>query len=580
MSRTLGDIPAWMFMLITVISHSSFPVIFHLGNADESPFLFAGIRQISVAIAMGALIFSFRGDLRFTRVVRDDIWSSCKTWHMLFAMTGSCSSAVFALGLAFVDVSIAALLYETWPVFLMLLMAALFKGTKRYRPITFGTLLFVAIAIVGVGLVVLSHNDVPHPLRNVGGSLFTARALLGETLVMMSAIFLSAQVAFTLKAGTLLAGRQSPAKTREAGEIVFVMILSCVGMVVSFIVLCSIGLALSETISAHQAFYAIGSGLFVASIGRVAFRLANLKTDDLGVNAIAFATPLVALILLWIFSVLDVPHLDVLIIGGMGIVASNLLINIKASERLAYKALVVSLWVFGTITYFTEGYATNIPLELPVTIFILVLSFRVERLARRTTQEEGWVFDVFRKLRHMASKTTPRSKECKALLLASRTLLEVDHHKSAATLKEAYEDTLGHLEKARRAGIDAGEITEICRMVDKLAHSRQQGSRFGEIVAIALTGLFIVLGLLVFNGEREVYGEIASFVLPSVLVFLFFNIVDLQRDRKDETLVTGRMGRYIVNFGEVKDREMQQYVSMATSAGIVAVFLWLFFTAA
>ena len=97
-------------------------------------------------------------------------------------------------------------------------------------------------------------------------------------------------------------------------------------------------------------------------------------------------------------SILDVPHPDYLIIGAMAIVASNLLINAKADMRVAYSALVISLWVFGTFVYFHDGYTTEVPLELTVTVFILVLSFRVDRLARRTSREEEWVFEAFRRL--------------------------------------------------------------------------------------------------------------------------------------------------------------------------------------
>ena len=271
------------------------------------------------------------------------------------------------------------------------------------------------------------------------------------------------------------------------------------------------------------------------------------------------------------FSVLGVPRLDYLIIGAMGIVVSNLLINVKASERVAYKALVVSLWVFGTVVYFYEGYATEIPLELPVTIFILVLAFRVDRLVRRTGQEEEWVFDVFHRLESLASEKQSDIKVSNALMQASNTLMRIDKYKTTKDLTEAYEDMVEKLERARAVGIAAGEIMEIRRLVDKLAHSRQQGSRFGETVAIALTGGLIVTGLLFFNGDRELYGDITSFLLSSVVVFLFFNIVDLQRDRKDETLIV-KGGRYIVNFEGVANREKQQVISVVTSAVIVIVF--------
>ena len=575
-------LPAF-YMLVNVVCFSFIPVMFKLGGADESPFFFTGTLLIFAGVFIGVIVLIFKSRLRVRPTAYQGVKSNCLTWSMLFAVIASFDFVLFAVGLAIVDVAIAAILYETWPVFLMLLMSFLFydktrkKDDQRYDQISTGTWIFVGIALAGVALVILSHNDVPSPLREIGSTFTDSRTLIGVAIVLLAAFFAAARPALTSKIGEQIASEQSLTERGAIEEIAFATVVTCICNIFVGVLLLAIGAAMAESFSSHHLFYAVSSG-FVNSITIIAFRAAILKTNDLGVNAIGYGTPLITLIWLWALSILDVLHIDYLIIGAMGIVAANLLINVKASERIAYKALVVSLWVFGTITYFTDGYATDVPLELPVTIYILVLSFRVERLARRTTEEEGLVFDVFRKLRAMsASQESPHSAASKALVLASRSLLDIDHYKSAEALKNAYENMLEHLENARRAGITPDDITEICRMVDKLAHSRQQGSRFGEIVAIALTGMFIVLGLLFFSGEREVYGEIASFVLPSVVVFLFFNIVDLQRDRKDETLVTGKKGRYIVNFGEVKDREAQQHISMAISAGIVIVFVVLFF---
>ena len=584
-------------MTMAVVSFSAFPVLFKLGGADVSPFLFTGVYQASIGIGMGAVILLLYRKLLLMPAVRKDIGSQCQTWLMFISVIGFCGFALFALGLVFIDVSIAAILYEIWPLFLMLIIARLFNDSERYRPITGGTLIYLVPAILGVALVVLSQNDSPQLLPGTGVDWISFRTLLGIILVLMAVLCQAAHGGGTLKLGTLLAKRHSHTKNQEAGEIVFVMVMTCIGQTIAGGVLFAIGLILSETLSMHQFWYAILSGFVVTSIGTVAFRFANLKTDNLGVNAIAFATPMVALIWLWMFSILGVAHLDYLIIGAMGIVASNLLINVDASSRVAYKALVVSLWLFGTVIYLTEGYATDVPLELPVTVFILVLAFRVDRLVRRTGQEEEWVFDVFHRLRLMAGKfrndassdkamnADQHQTAAKVLLKASKTLLRIDNHKNTMDLAAEYRNMVEYLNKALKAGGDADEISSIRRMVDKLSHSRQQGSRLGEIVAIFLAGALIVFGLLVFSGEREVYGEITSFVLSSVVVFLFFNILDLQKDREDETMVEGDIkeyedGEFIVNFANATNRKKQQYISMATSCVIVIVFACLFFAKA
>ena len=575
----LGSLHPAFIMMMAVAAFSAVPLLFNLGNAGESPFLFTGIQQICTGLGMGIgvriLIPSDKRKFMRSRIVVYDIINHCKTKLMLFSVIGHCGYVLFALGIIFVDISIAAILYETWPLFLVLLLSFLFKDRPRYNPVL-GTLIFVVMALFGVALVTLSQSDSPHPLLASGTDFVNFGTAIGVFLVLMSAFCGGADGAGTLKLGIMLADKHTNRNDRGTGELVFTMVVTCIGKVFAGGVLCVIGLASSEALSMQQMFYAVFAGLFVTLIGATAYRVANLKTDDLGVNALAYVTPLIALIWLWMFSILRVSHLDYLIIGAMGIVAANLLINVKASERVAYKALVVSLWAFGTFVYFHDGYATDVSLELPVTVFILILAFRVDRLVRRTGQEEEWMIEVFRRLRSMESEMQDDDKASKALNASWKALLVVDHHKSVEKLKWAYGRMVAQLGNVRAVGVDAGEVTEIQRMVDKLAHSRQQGSRFGEVIAIFLAGALIVFGLLVFNGDREIYGEITSFVLSSIVVFLLFNILDLQEDRRDETLVKGERGEYIINFGEVKNREKQQYISMALSGVIVVVFAVLF----
>ena len=599
MFRYLGRLHPALYMMISVAAFSAVPVLLELGDAKDSPFLFTAIWKGSIGLGLGIVVLLLKRDFLFEPAVTQDIWSHSKSWLMLVSIVGHCGFVLFTLGLVFVDVSVAAILFETWPLILILLMSFLFldkgteEGAQRYRPITAGTLIFVFLAIAGVTLVILSHNDHPHPLLEIGADFSDPRTLFGAFLVMIAAICSAADRGCTLKIGILLAKKHSDTESRRTREIVFALVITCICEVIAGCVLGVIGLSLSETISLHQLYYAVLGSLSVVSIGVVAFRAANLSTDDLGVNALSFAIPLITLIWLWMLSILHVSHLDYLIIGAMGIVASNLLINAEESSRAAYKALVLSLWVFGTVIYFTQGSATDVPLELPVTIFILVLAFRVDRLVRRTSEEEGWMFEVFHKLRFLAAESSnvvhrgkrleadghQHQEASKAMLEASNILLEIDRHKTSSKLTTEYIKLVKQLEIASMNRSVADKITDIRHLVDKLAHSRQQGSRFGEIVAIAMTGGLIVFGLLFYNGGRGFYGEITSFVLSSVVVFLFFNILDLQNDRRDRILTDEDkryVGHHIVKFDDVADRKGQQWISVVTSAVIVVVFAWLF----
>ena len=336
----------------------------------------------------------------------------------------------------------------------------------------------------------------------------------------------------------------------------------------------------------------------------------HFKGESLAVKAVLatrvfqFATPLGILSVLYVLGILDVSHLDYLIIGTIGITVSNLMTEDNSNEissktRFTNQALMVSLWVFGTFTYFTTGFATQVSLELPVTIFILVLVFRVTRLVERTNQEEKWVLEVFRKLEFLSfKKDNTDVLESNFLKNATNCLLRIDAYKSKDELTTEYKEMVLQLNLVT----PSDEIAEIRQLVDSLAHSRQQGSRIDETVAISIVAFLLVIGLLVFNGSSklsgEFYNELTSFLLSSIVVFLLFNILELENDRKDETLrkhiyYSGERDissftrapkpdmapydsvDYIVNFEGHKNSEIDM-TSVAISLVIIVLFCLLF----
>ena len=678
-----AQIHALMYALIQVAALLVIPVLFVLGEAAKSPFLFTGILQIGCGIGAYAvtMIFNSRTEAKeglFTSTVKQEIWSLCTKKLMLVSVIGNCMLVLFSWGFLFVNVFIVAILYETRQLFLSFTKAWPFTSTHdtprgetdrefdelqsqrlenrlRQRSHFFRTSIFCVPAIAGVVLVILSHDDTPQPLLAIGTVFANPGTLLGGTSLGVSFVLIAA-VFWTLQricAGEMANRISNKCPNLEDAEAYERKIrvkdidrcMTSISLVIAGVVLCAIGLTYeliaSKTISfsLHQLFYAI-MGALAYSIGAVSKEVpriyliianafnkrnrerARMEYLDMGVKvvhsvrALRFVTPLGILILLWMLSMLDVVHLDYLIIGAMGITVSNLLVRDDTSERLSYQALMVSLWLFGTITYFTEGFVTNVPLELPVTVFILVLVFRVSRLVRRTSDEEGWMLDSFHKLKLLASKEV--DTETRRFLTNARMdeLIAIDKHKSAGELIISYKNLVQYLEalditfagrvmvgrhellredakmsdisrEALRADQAAAkdsldEVSKIRHLVDMLVHSRQQGSRFDEIVAVALTGAGLVLGLLVFNGDGEFYSEFSSFLLSSVVVFLFFNILDLEKDRKDKTMIKDEeMSKIfdteisIVNFEGAKKRD-QEGASVVKSIVIVAGFLLLF----
>ena len=337
-------------MMTAVLFYSAKPVLFDLGGAAASPFLFTAIWLASTGIGVGlALLFTQRALLSKPSTI-EGIRRHCATRLMAVAVATSCGLALFAAGLSFIDAVVAAVIFETWPMFHIAAMAMLFRGGTRYASISATTVIFALMAFAGVTLVIISQGGISATDKSVMDHL-DLDMLFGGCLVLLAAICGSVQGSSLLRLGWMLAERHAPSRTRDAGEIVFSTLMTCIAQTMGAIVICVIGLAMSETISMTQATYAVVAGLFSASLGGILFRAANTKTRDLGVNAISYTTPAVAMVWLWMFSTVDVSHAGHLVIGVAGVVAANVVINAGASMSTRDKVLIAVMWICGTAIY-------------------------------------------------------------------------------------------------------------------------------------------------------------------------------------------------------------------------------------
>ena len=91
--------------------------------------------------------------------------------------------------------------------------------------------------------------------------------------------------------------------------------------------------------------------------GGILFRLSNLVTENLGVNSLNYAIPILSLTWLWAFSEVSVIRADYLVIGTIAIVAANLLINLDTEIPLRFEALLLCLAAFGATIYLVVNIA-------------------------------------------------------------------------------------------------------------------------------------------------------------------------------------------------------------------------------
>ena len=246
---------------------------------------------------------------------------------------------------------------------------------------------------------------------------------------------------------------------------------------------------------------------------------------------------------------------------------------------------MLSLWAFGAPVYLRNvdgGLLTwMVPeagyfeaLALSQTVFTLILSFRVVRLAGRIKDEDNRTFRIFRELAALSRRGVIDFEACRLLLVAGRS--------SGEDLRESYGQAGSLLlEATDRAGnADVEHLTGLEAELDYLVYSCQQDINFGELCAwFILAGIPVGLALVSRPAAADLIAfviELFTVIFASVIVFLAFSVLDLQRDRRALILYSDADGQHAAFFREQGSRRVEQWVSdMAGLTVVVAYFCLL-----
>ena len=603
------------FMLTFVFLISLAPLVLGFANGHETPLMFSGMFRAGVSLGcLGFLLIAYPKQL-----LNGNTWS--KVWELikqpasggliLLAVFGNFDYALFAWSVNFVDIAVAAILFETWPVFTIIFMALLFKEEKRYRKITLPTMMLVSLSLAGFILAISSQST-----ELVLSNTFSGRVLTGVGLIFFS-IIAGTLFTFGIKWGSnlseFLPGRTDSNRLELCGAVIALFIASSVSALTNS----SIGLiffseSVSFTKSAVTIFgtsfsaplIAIIGGALTQALGGAALRKANLSTDNLGINAIAYAIPVLSLVWLFSFSLADVARLDLLVIGTTAIIIANLLINVDLEVRWrvrwGFKALLISLVITGALVYMRDAIFASLDIAqwnwgdsgyfesigLAATIFTLILAFRVARMVTRTSDENNRVFSTFRKLDFLSY----RGVIDPGVLIFLRNIADTDNDKE---LKENYTRIREDIYKARKKLLKDPASTDPELQVllnnaeadlDILVHSRQvevvPGERFGLWIFAAITiALSIGTRPPVDGGWPRLMVDLFAMLISAVIIFLMVNVGDLQREREERRFGDVlKDGNYLIWFpdpGANTSRLLHysdQWIYMAIGGVIILTF--------
>ena len=329
-------------MVAVVLLFSAAPTVFSLGGASKTPFLFVAFIYLATVInhiLYLMLVYPHKANTKTLKTILNNLWHPA---IILVAFTRF-GYVLFAFALRYVDESIAAVLMEISYIFTVIIMELFFNKSGRYKKLTLSKYALLGLALVGVGFVIVSQSST---LDNAFGEIFTHAGVVGIGLILIAALLSSLSLPTNQLWGAYVCS-----KTEETDEVFYTIVSNVVVRSIIIPVLLVIGLVSGETIQGIGVAYAVVYGFVGHGLGTVFFLIANARTSNLGINGLCYFIPAMSLSWLGLAGLIDVAHLDWLIIGLLAIMLANLLLNVNAEIRARYKQLIVGAWVVGAALY-------------------------------------------------------------------------------------------------------------------------------------------------------------------------------------------------------------------------------------
>ena len=558
--RLIGNRLANAYMLLAVALFSALPLIISWGGGGKTPFLFNA--AMSAGVVLGCLVFiAYRyPSLLFNANMLRLVVGRAIDHRIVLSIAANFNFAFLAWSTRFVDVSISAIMFGTWPIFIVIIHDRLYKHEERYHRLSPEILLLIAFGLLGFAFIIVGQAG---GFQNVETGRL-AELIIGVVLATLGAIATACN-AFGFRWGTDLAHEISDAgrpvtaddesdqdEAPAQGDLDFLGLLVAllIASAVSGLLNTFVGISSGEVMDSRSLFIAIVVGGAASGIANAAWRKANLIAHHAGVNALAFAAPVFSLAWLFLLTQTQPENLDYLIIGIIGIVIVNLLINSEAEVRFGFKALLLALWTCGAFVYLRDDVLQYLPfgewqwpgetyfgaLGLSATVFTLLRSFRVARLSTQTQEEDNRLYTLFQNVDLLARRDVIHQA-------ARMHVISIDKAVTPEQLKTAYQDTKDCLDRAEASNPnpdDQVQLAEAETQLNVIAHSRQQGIEFGELFALIIFGgITVFIGMASRPGVTGWIGflvEMLVVLFSAVIVFLIINVWDLHRDRAGDIL--------------------------------------------
>ena len=329
-----GNQTAVGLMLGYVVLQSFVPLFVAFG-AGDSPFIFNAARGVGMSAGCALILLIVSPRMLFSGEMWNVVRSRALSIAIILSTASSLQLGLYAWSAQFIDISVAAALYETRPIFLVFIMGWLFRTEERYRIINAKTILMFVFAILGMALIISSQAG------EIG--VFASADTGVANLAMGVALALSASVVATFGvfgfywstniASELSMLSDSREQTKSRLELFSTIIGIAICNLISLPFIASAGFMRNEPLSLDAIMYGAMGGLFIWAVGLVFRHMAILTAVNLEINVMRYLTPALALVWLFAFSQVGEVHL-VLLLSGVGvIIAANVGMYLEMLEQ-------------------------------------------------------------------------------------------------------------------------------------------------------------------------------------------------------------------------------------------------------
>ncbi len=332
-------------MLLALLGYSFVPLLIIWSRGSESPFLFNGCLTLGLVFSYLPYILVMHRDLLAERRFYSLVWRrlfphgrilSSSSIAFFLMVVNNFEFALYSWSARFVDISVTAILFETWPIVLVFLIGWLYRdevaGGFRFRALSFEQFILLLLGFVGFVFVVLCQYGRAEGL----GSIRAVGLVVGLTLAI-AASGVTSLSAFGFRWGTDLSSdlrsRGISEKDSRSLDLLGVVVVSILANVLVVPANFAVGIFTGEEMLWSGFLIGLLGGAVCSGVSTLCWRKANLMTSNPGVNALAYGTPVFSLLLLISFGLSEVARVDYLVMGTIAIVVANLLINFEAGIR-------------------------------------------------------------------------------------------------------------------------------------------------------------------------------------------------------------------------------------------------------